>query len=277
MSGTNGSACPSVRLEIEGPVATLFLSNHPLNLVTLEMTRQLEDHLDRLAEDRDIRALVLTGEGERAFSAGSDIKEFPGLFETETLLSTKLVPENRTFGKFADFPKPTIVAIESLALGGGLELASGGDLIVASAGARLGLPEVKLGSFPGSGGPLRVTRRIGPGRALEMMLLGEPITAETALHWGLVNWIAAPGKVLAQARAVAVKLAEGPSAAQFACKATIRNGLVCSETEATSRSLKFSDLLSRSEDTRRGISAFTHKTNPVFPAALDISDFTGLY
>ncbi|MBX3598072.1 MAG: enoyl-CoA hydratase/isomerase family protein [Rhizobiaceae bacterium] len=273
----NNGARPFVRLEMQGAVATVFLSNPPLNLITIEMTRQLGEHLDQLAVDPAVRALVLTGEGERAFSAGSDIKEFPGLFETETLISTKLIPENRTFAKFANFPKPTIAAIENLALGGGLELASGADLIVASSNARLGLPEVKLGSFPGSGGPIRVTRRVGPGRALEMMLLGDPIPAETALQWGLINWTAAPGAALEKARAAAAQLAEGPTAAQFACKATIRNGLVCSEEEATARSLKFSDLLSRSEDTRRGVRAFTEKKTPVFPDNLELSDFTGLY
>ncbi len=177
---------------VEDGVAVLTLNNPPLNLVTLELTRQLDRALDRLASDPEARALVLTGAGERAFCAGSDIREFPKV--ADDVIGKKLAAENRAYSKVDDFPKPTIAAIAGLAYGGGLELAVCCDLLVVEANARLALPEIKLGVFPGSGGTVRVTRRIGEGRAKEMMYFGDPIEPQTALAWGLVNRVVPVGR-----------------------------------------------------------------------------------
>ncbi len=177
--------------QVEDGVAIVTLNNPPLNLVTLGLTRELERTLDRLATDPEARVLVLTGAGERAFCAGSDISEFPGV--ADDVVGKKLAPENRAYSKVDDFPKPTIAAVAGLAYGGGLELAVCCDLIVVEEHARLALPEIKLGVFPGSGGTVRVTRRIGEGRAKELMYFGEPIDAQTALAWGLINRVVLAG------------------------------------------------------------------------------------
>ena len=160
---------------IEDGVAVVTLNNPPLNLVTLEMTRRLNDTVKRLADDPAVRVMVLTGAGDKAFCAGSDIKEFPEMMAAGAVVPKKLALENEAWSRVDDFPKPTIAAVSGLAFGGGLELAVCCDLIVAEEGARVALPEIKLGVFPGSGGTIRVTRRIGEGRAKEMMFFGEPL------------------------------------------------------------------------------------------------------
>src|ERR1700680_2466060 len=197
----------SVKSTHEDGVALVTLDNPPLNLVTLAMTRELDALVSRLAADPDVRVMVLTGSGEKAFCAGSDIKEFPQV--SDAVVSKKLARENAAYSRVAEFPKPTIAALNGLAFGGGLELAVCCDLIVAEEGVRVALPEINLGVFPGSGAPVRVTRRIGEGRAKEMMYFGEPVPVETALAWGLVNRVVPAGEAreggLARARTLAGK------------------------------------------------------------------------
>lgn len=262
-----------IRVETHERVATLYLSNPPMNVVTLDLTRQMNAMLDELAADPDVGALVLTGEGDRAFCAGSDIKEFPGLVAERAIVSKKLGYENATYGKVAHFPKPTVAAIERLALGGGLELAAGCDLVVVSQDARLGLPEVLLGGFPGSGGTVRVTRRIGLGRASEMMLLGDMIDARTALDWGLANRIAPKGEALGVARELAARMAKGPAQAIYACKQALRHACDLPEDDAIARTLDLSEGLSRTSDFVEGVGAFIGKRAAVFSDRLDPTAF----
>jgi enoyl-CoA hydratase len=245
-------------------VAVVTLNNPPLNLVTLALTGELEATLDRLAADPEARVLVLTGAGERAFCAGSDVKEFPEMMASGQVVERKLAAENRTYGKVDDFPKPTIAAIRGLAYGGGLELAVCCDLLVVEEDARLALPEIKLGVFPGSGGTVRVTRRIGEGRAKEMMYLGEPIDARTALAWGLVNRVVPPGEALGAARRLAEDLATRPSKALQLCKRAIDLSFDVSEDEAIRQSLALSDQAFASADGKEGVRAFFDKRPPRF-------------
>lgn len=262
-----------LKIEKHGRVAVLVLNNPPMNVVTLDLTRQMSGALADLAADPDVGALVLTGEDDRAFCAGSDIKEFPGLVEKRAIVSTKLGFENKTYGEAAHFPKPTIAAIEGLALGGGLELAAGCDFLIASETSRLGLPEIKLGGFPGSGGTVRVTRRIGLARATEMMLLGDMIDAHTALAWGLLNRVVPPGQVRAAAIEMGKQLAAGPAQAMYACKLALRDAVDCTEPEALARSLKLSEALSQTKDFSEGVHAFAAKRPAQFSDRLDVSVF----
>lgn len=260
-------------VEMHGRVAILYLSNPPMNVVTLDLTRQMNTALKELAEDVSVGALVLTGEGNRAFCAGSDINEFPGLIAEKAIVSKKLGYENETYAKVANFPKPTIGAIEGLALGGGLELAAGCDLVVASENAKLGLPEVRLGGFPGSGGTVRVTRRIGLGRASEMMLLGDAIDAKTAEQWGLVNRVAPEGQALEMALELASRLAAGPPQASYACKTALRYACDLPADEAIKRTLDLSEALSQTPDFAEGVNAFKEKRKAEFAGKLDIAAF----
>jgi enoyl-CoA hydratase len=253
-----------VRTELQDGVAVLTLDHPPLNLVTLELTRRLEAALGALARDPAVRALVVTGAGTRAFCAGSDIGEFPALMTPGTVVETKLARENATWTALAEFPRPTVAALNGLAFGGGLELAVCCDLIVAGADVRVALPEVKLGVFPGSGGTVRVTRRIGEGRAKEMMFLGEPIDAATAASWGLINKVVPPGQALAAAREIAGVLAAGPARALALCKAATDLAWDLPVAEAVRRTLALSDQAFASADCREGVRAFLAKERPRF-------------
>ncbi len=256
-----------VQYETCNGVATMTLNNPPLNLVTLDLTRQLSRMLDALAQDDNARVLVVTGAGDRAFCAGSDVTEFASMMGTGKVVPMKLARENETYSKLDDFPKPTIAAVSGLAYGGGLELAVCCDLIVVEEHTRLCLPEIKLGVFPGSGGTVRVPRRIGEGRAKEMMFFGEPIDAATALSWGLVNRVAARGRSLRTAQDMAALLAEGPNRALQLCKTAVDLSFDTTEDQAVARSLELSDRAFGLADCREGVRAFFAKEKPRFSHA----------
>jgi enoyl-CoA hydratase len=253
-----------IGIEKRDGFAVLTLNNPPLNLVTLELTRRLGEALDRLAGDPEARALVVTGAGERAFCAGSDIKEFPDMMAPGAVVAKKLRRENEVYARLADFPKPTIAAIRGLAFGGGLELAVCCDLLVAEENARLALPEIKLAVFPGSGGTVRVTRRIGAGRAKEMMFLGDPIDAATALAWGLVNRVVPQGAALDAACDLGAVLARRPNRALQLCKRAVDLAFDMREDEAIRQSLALSDRVFSGEDVKEGVRAFMAKKEPRF-------------
>ena len=250
--------------DIRDGVATVTLNNPPLNLVTLDLTRLLSQVLDELARDHAVRVLVLTGAGDRAFCAGSDVSEFPRMMGAGEVVPKKLAKENETYSKVDDFPKPTIAAVSGLAYGGGLELAVCCDLIVVEAQAKLCLPEIKLGVFPGSGGTVRVTRRIGEGRAKEMMYFGDPIDAATALAWGLVNRVVPRGQSLRVAQQMAAVLAQRPNRALQLCKQAVDLSFDTTEDQAISRSLALSDQAFSTADCREGVRAFFAKETPRF-------------
>lgn len=250
--------------DIRDGVATVTLNNPPLNLVTLELTRALSQTLDELARDNAVRILVLTGAGDRAFCAGSDISEFSSMMAAGQVVPIKLSKENETYSKVDDFPKPTIAAVSGLAFGGGLELAVCCDLIVVEEHAKLCLPEIKLGVFPGSGGTVRVTRRIGEGRAKEMMYFGDPIDAATALAWGLVNRVVPRGQCLRVAQEMAAVLAQRPNRALQLCKKAVDLSFDTTEDQAISRSLALSDEAFSTADCREGVRAFFAKETPRF-------------
>ena len=253
-----------VIIEINDGVALLTLNNPSLNLATLASTRQLNAALDELAADPQLLVLVVRGGGERAFSAGSDISEFPDYLADGNVVEKKLRYENETLVKLDNFPKPTIAALNGLAYGGGLELAVCCDLIVADETVKLSLPEIKLGVFPGSGGTLRVTRRIGSARAKEMMFLGEPISAAQALEWGLVNRVAAKGQATYEALALARELAARPNIALQACKKAIDEGAEMPDDEAIEQVLSLMEKTFASDDGQEGVRAFFAKEEPKF-------------
>lgn len=249
-------------IEVEdGPVSVVRLHNPPLNLVTRELTRELGEVLSRLAQDDHLRAVVVTG-SDRAFSAGSDIGEFPSLYGQ--VAEDKLLLEGAVYRRLARLPVPVIAAIEGVALGGGLELALCCDLRVAGDTARLGLPEVGLGAIPGSGGTQRLPRLIGAGRAKEMILLGEPIDAGRAADIGLVERVVPAGRAEGEAREMAGTIAErGPLAVREA-KAAIDEGLELSLDAGLACELDASERVFRSRDLREGTEAFQEKRPPRF-------------
>lgn len=256
-----------IKIEITDGVALVTLNHPPMNLVSLELTRQLSDALETLAADRGVRALVLSGANPkaRAFCAGSDVKEFPDYMTPGSVLEKKLVFENKTYDKLDDFPKPTIAAINGLAYGGGLELAVCCDIIIAAESARLALPEIKLGIFPGTGGTYRVPRRIGVGRAKIMMFTGEPVDAKTALDWGLVENVVSAEEVLPTAMALARTIATGPANSLQLCKQAIDTSLNQDRETSIRHMLALSDRGFCSDECKEGVRAFLGKEKPKFP------------
>ena len=196
-----------------GTVAHLELNDPPLNLVTGELLRELDDALAVLetTEPGHVRAVVVSGAGEKAFSVGSNVKEFEGHRGPDGRARFEL--EARVAQRLAGLPMPTIAAIEGSALGGGLELALCCDLRVASERAQLGLPEVRLAVTPSTGGTQRLPRIVGVGRAKELLLTGRILTAQEAERIGLVNEVVAVGEAVGRARAIGEEIAErGPLA-----------------------------------------------------------------
>ena len=256
---TNGGDL--VVLEL-GPVAHLELNNPPLNLVTHELTLQLRDALTSLERADDVRAVIVSGRGERAFCAGSHIGEFTEL--RGRVAEGKLLLEKQVYRQLATLPMPTIAAIEGNALGGGLELALCCDLRIASTRARLGMPEVRLAVIPGSGGTQRLPRVIGPARAKELILTGRILDAEEAAAIGLVNRVVPAGEALAAAMAVGAEIAQrGPLAVREA-KRLIDMASDVELDAGLAAELDASERIFDTEDMVEGAQAFLEKRDPEY-------------
>jgi enoyl-CoA hydratase/carnithine racemase len=253
---------PELVVVESGPVTVVRLENPPLNLVTVELTRRLDRALAEIESDPDVRCVVVTGTGERAFCAGSDVKEFEAL--KGRVGEGKLLLEKAVYRRLARLPVPTIAAIQGDALGGGLELALCCDLRVADEGAQLGLPEVRLGVMPGSGGTQRLPRVVGLAKAKELILTGEIISAAEAAEIGLVNRVAPPGRALDEARATAATIAaRGPLAVREAKRALDVAGDV-SLDDGLAYELDASERIFASQDMLEGAQAFFEKRPPRF-------------
>jgi enoyl-CoA hydratase len=245
-----------------GRIAHLELVNPPLNLVTRELTQQLGDALARVSAAEEVRVLVVSGRGDRAFCAGSHIGEFEGL--SGRVAEGKLLLEKFVYRQLAELAVPTIAAIERDALGGGLELALCCDLRIASSRARLGMPEVRLAVIPGSGGTQRLPRIVGPARAKELILSGRIIDAEEAERIGLVNRVVPAGEARHAADSVAEEIAaRGPLAVREA-KRLIDAALDLDLDAGLAAELDASERIFASEDMLEGARAFFGKRDPEY-------------
>jgi enoyl-CoA hydratase/carnithine racemase len=254
-----------IQMQRHDGVAQFTLDAPPMNPLDRAMIGQLETLLAQCRDDPTVRSLVLHGAGARAFSAGSDLNELRTLIaQGREALAAKFAQDHHVFGALAHFPKPTLAAIEGLAAGGGLELAVCCDLVIAGRGARLSLPEIHLGAFPGSGGTVRVTRRVGPGRAHRLMLLGEPVDAPTALGWGLVDELTDDGAALDQALRLAARMAQGPARAYQGCKESLAAALDGPDDAAHGIARRWAVELGFSDDLTEGLRAFDEKRRPRF-------------
>lgn len=251
----------SVGILRDGAVAVVTIDRpDALNALNVETLTELRDRLGELAVDDDVRAVVLTGAGEKAFIAGADIKYMSGLDAEQALGWGRLGHE--TGHLLETMPKPTIAAVNGFALGGGCELALACDIRYASARAKLGQPEINLGIVPGWGGTQRLARVCGIGVAKELIYTGRTVDAEEALRIGLVTALADPvlDRALETARELAAKSRLALSLAKELCNLSLgaehAAGL---ESEAAG----FGDLFA-SEDAREGLTAFVEKRAPTF-------------
>ena len=248
-----------VALEL-GRVAHLELANPPLNLFTGELVLQLRDALRAIEAADDVRAVVVSGRGERAFSAGSHVGEFEEQAGEAGRDRHQL--DQDVWRQLAELPMPTIAAIEGHCLGGGLELALCCDIRIASETARLGLPEVKLAVIPGSGGTQRLPRVVGATRAKELILTGRVLTASEAEAIGLVNRVVPAGGAVAAARELGAEIAaRGPVAVREA-KRLIDTALDRDIGAGLAAEFEASERIFATEDMVEGARAFFEKRDP---------------
>ena len=248
-----------IALEL-GRVAHLELANPPLNLFTGELVLQLRDALRAIEAAGDVRAVVVSGRGERAFSAGSHVGEFEDQAGEAGRDRHQL--DQDVWRQLAELPMPTIAAIEGHCLGGGLELALCCDIRIASETARLGLPEVKLAVIPGSGGTQRLPRVVGATRAKELILTGRVLTSSEAEAIGLVNRVVPAGGAVAAARDLGADIAaRGPVAVREA-KRLIDAALDREIGAGLAAEFEASERIFATEDMVEGARAFFEKRDP---------------
>ncbi len=251
----------AVRREQRGEVLIATLDRpEARNAVDGELAQGLEAALDAAEADASVRAVVLTGAGDKAFCAGMDLREFAASG------ARRVFREKTGFAGIAqrDFPKPLIAAVNGHALAGGLEIVLACDLVVAVPTASFGLPEVKRGLLANAGGPIRLARRLPLAVALELAMTGAAIDAPRAQALGLVNRIVPPERLLPEALALAAEIAANAPLAVRAVRQLVRGAQWLDEPAAWQLSSELARDVNRSEDAREGARAFAEKRAPVW-------------
>jgi enoyl-CoA hydratase/carnithine racemase len=254
-------------LKIEEREARVLLVtlNRPevLNAINTQMGRDLYELWTRLtAEPADVRCVVLTGAGERAFCAGGDLKERDGMTQAQWQAQHELF--ERGFVALMELPVPVIAAVNGHAYGGGLETALACDFIYAARGARFALSEVRLGIMPGGGGTQNLPRAVGERRAKELILTAKPFSAEEGAAWGLVNRVCEPGSLLNDALETARQIAVNAPLSVRQAKKSIHYGLQTDLLTGYRLEIEAYNRLVDTEDRREGVRAFNEKRKPSF-------------
>jgi enoyl-CoA hydratase len=233
-----------------------------LNALNSTVYNELYDVFEAIENDDEVRAVILTGSGEKAFAAGTDVAEMANMntLEIQKFMATIRKASDRIYS----VTKPTIAAISGYALGGGNELAMCCDLRIASEKARFGQPEINLGLIPGASGTQRLPRIIGVAKAKEMIFLGDMIDAATALNLGLVNKVVPPDKLMEEAMVWATKLASKSSPVLAMAKMAINTGLDTDLASGLTIETKCDALCFATEDQKEGMKAFLEKRKVVF-------------
>lgn len=256
----------TVTYEVRGRVAVIHL-NRPNRMNTLGSTMKpdLARAFFELARNDDsVRAVVITGTGDKAFCAGADIKERAESSVRSTDFYVAQKSTHDLFRNIEEFEKPVIAAINGVALGGGLEIALCCDLRIAAAHARFGLPEVKLGVIPAAGGTQRLPRLIGEARAKELIFTADLIDAEEAHRIGLVNRVVAAEALIPAVLELAQRIAEQPPLAVRFAKRAINRGMQTDLDSGLEYERYAAAMIIDSEDRKEGMRAFVEKRKPVF-------------
>ena len=249
-------------IERRGRVAIITINRpekrNALNIQTREEGARL---LEELRDDEGIGVVVFTGAGDKAFIAGADIAEFAG----RTALTQRDVMMARSlFTAIDGFPKPVIAMVNGYCLGGGCELALACDLRIASETASFGQPEINLGIIPGGGGTQRLTRLVGEGKAMELILTGDIIDAQAAYNLGLVNLVVPAADLEAKTMEIANRIAEKSPVALRMAKEAVKLASRSNLDEGLRREVDLFALCFSSEDKDEGVRAFLEKRKPVF-------------
>jgi len=252
----------TILFTIENGICTITI-NRPdkLNALNKQVFTDLDAAIDQMNSNADIKSAIITGAGPKAFVAGADITEFAGLSKEEAMALAKRGQD--VFFKIENSKKPIVAAVNGFALGGGCELAMACHFRLCSENAKFGQPEVNLGLIPGYGGTQRLTQLIGKGRAMEMLMSGNMVDANTALQYGLVNYVVPAEELLNKAKSIAELInSKAPLAVAACIKATnavfdeTQNGY---QTEIDA----FGDCFV-TEDMKEGTSAFLEKRKANF-------------
>ncbi len=257
-------AYETIVVEREGPVALVTL-NRPkaLNALNDAMLREIGDAMAALESDRDVRAVIFTGSGDKAFAAGADIGELSRLPDAAAA-TEKARAGHRVTHAIEHSRLPVIMAINGFALGGGLELAMAGDFRIASSTAQLGQPEVNLGIIAGFGGSQRLPRLVGQGMASYLLFTGERIGADEAKQCNLVEKVVAPDALIPEAKRLAALIAGKGPLAIAATKRAIHKGLQVDLHRALDIEAEEFGSVAASADAREGTTAFLEKRQPAF-------------
>lgn len=257
----------NIIFEASTPVATI-LFNRPkaMNALNNALFDELDQALDLVVENTDIKVLVFTGNHEKSFVAGADIVELVKMNPLQGKYFSR--KGQKVFSKIEALPIPAIAAVNGFALGGGLEAAMGCDFIYASEKALFGLPEINLGLLPGFGGTQRLARLIGPNKAKEMVFTGKNLSAQEAYDIGIVNKVCPPDALMDEVMKTANLIASKGKVALRSAKEVIQNGLNTDlETGCRIENDVFG-LTMASPDAKEGTSAFLEKRKPEFKADL---------
>ncbi len=253
----------NLRLELEGAIGLLtFNRPEKMNAVDAATVDELDRALGEVEAAAELRVLILTGAGEKAFVAGADIGEL----ERRDLVRGRTETRRRqdVYGHIERLEIPSIAALGGWTLGTGLEIAMCCTMRIASKKARLGQPEIKLGIIPGAGGTQRLCRLVGLGRALELVLTGEPIDAQRAYEMGLVNRVVEPDQLMPEARKLAELLASRPRLALQYAKEAVYRAPEGSLDAGLARESYLHALSCATEDKQEGVRAFLEKRDPKF-------------
>jgi enoyl-CoA hydratase/carnithine racemase len=249
-----------VRVDREGAVAVVTVDNPPVNALADSVIEALDAAAAALAGDEAVRAVVLTGAGEKAFLAGADLDEFAERLSLGEGIDAHVAATRRALRRWESLPQPVVAAVQAHAMGGGLEVALVCDFVVADPAARFGTPEIRLGLMPGAGATQRLPRRIGAAAAKAMIMLGTTVDAAEAQRLGLVHSVSPPGEALAAGRALAEELASLPAVAVRAVKRALSEGLA----DGLDRERELFLEVFGSADAREGVEAFRARRSPRF-------------
>lgn len=252
-----------VKVDVEDSIAILTLMRaEAANALSIKMMHEMNEALETIQYDRSIRVVIVTGDGEKAFCAGADLKERNGMSEEQVRKTIALI--GKTISHFETLAQPVIAALNGVAFGGGLELALACDIRIASSNVKLGLTETALGIIPGAGGTQRLPRLIGVGKAKELIYTARRLCADEAFTYGIVEHVVAPQELLAQAKALATEMAKNAPLSLIQAKTAINQGMQTDiATGLQIESLAYSRLL-YTEDRLEGLKAFQEKRSPVY-------------